>query len=344
MSWYNTAGACPAFVLFSKVRYIRNIAKQNFHPLTDSKKNADSFSRAESVLKKNGFRQEKLLQGVNSAILSLAEKQFIERDIVYTDKQRALYLNEPCSLIVSLGGENLITISSIVSGLSVDEAKNIASGAEELLDREISLAYSDKIGYLSPICSQSGSGLCFSAALYLPSLRLCNNFGRMCSAAQKFGMTLSPMLSSDGNPGDIYIISHTPHYLACENSSAAYFSDTVSAFVEKEKNTLLSLFNDRLDTLLNNAYRALGAMLYSRSISECEMLKYLSTVRLYLSVAQSADKGLPDLTALNYLSAEGLNCSVISSSKSKCNTQSECDSARASLIRSYIEHKSEVSG
>ncbi len=343
MSWYNTAGLCPAFVLFSKVRYIRNIAKQNFYPLTDLKKTADSFSKAEAVLKKNGFRQEKLLPSVNSAILSLAEKQFIERDIVYTEKQRAIYLNEPCNLIVSLGGDNFITITSIVSGLSVDEAKNIASGAEELLDREISFAYSDKIGYLSPICSESGSGLCFSAALYLPSLRLCNNFGMICSAIQKSGMSISPMLSSGGNSGDIYIISHTPHYLACEASSAAYFSDTVSAIAEQEKNTLLSIFKEHFDTLCNNAYRALGAMLYSRKLSEYEMLKYLSTIRLYLSVAQNTDKELPDLTALNYLSAEGLSCSVISSTKSKCNTQSECDTARASLIRAYIEHKNEVS-
>ena len=176
MSWYTSTGSSPNHVLFSKVRYIRNEAKRSFYHLLDSKRAQETLNKLNSLLTSNGFRGETIAQGISPALLSLCEKQFIERDFAYSDRPRALYLNEPCNLLVAVGGRELISISSVTSGLSVIEAENMASKAEELIDREITFAYNDKLGYLSPSPECTGSGLYFSAALYLPSLRLCKGF------------------------------------------------------------------------------------------------------------------------------------------------------------------------
>ncbi len=338
MPWFNTQGACPEFVLYSKVRYIRNIAKQNFYPVADSKKNAESIARIESVLSKNGFRQEKLAHSVTPALLALAEKQFIERELVYTEHTRALYLNEPCSLIVSLGGYDLLTVSSIVAGLSVSEAKNIASGAEELIDREVEFAYSESLGYLSPSPRSTGSGLCFSACLYLPSLRLAGS----CSLSLcllSLGMSLSPMFTHKDNAGDLYILSYTPHHLCCEDSAASFFSNTVTWLADRERASLLALYSEQVTALDEQAARALGALLYSRSLGEAELLSYLSLIRLALILSQDKSSCLPKLSTLNYLVAEGLSASV--SASRKCSSMTECDISRASLVKDYISHKAD---
>lgn len=340
MSWYNTQGPCPNFVLFSKVRYTRNIAKQSFCPTSDSKRRDETLSKLEAILQKNGFRGEKVLSGVTPALLSLGEKQFVERDFIYSDKPRALYLNEPCNLLVALGGENYLSISSVVAGLSVGEARNMASGAEEMIDGEIAFAYNEKIGYLSPEIRECGSGISFSALLYLPSVRLFDNERHYTHFLR--GMSLCPAFTHKGNPGDLYLLKYSPHFLSDENSAAAYFESTVASIADYEKNKLLSSFKDSQRELYSRARRAYGSLLYSDPITESEMLESLSQIRLFHCISPETNTSLLPLDALNYLSCEGLNCSVITSSKEPCTSQGECDSARSRFIVSYIEHKNEV--
>jgi len=342
MSWYNTQGPCQNHVLFSKVKYVRNVEKQNFYPLADSKRSADTFTKLDAILQKNGFRSEKITSGVTPYVLSLAERQFIERDFVYSDKPRALYVNDPCNLLVSLGGDNYVTVSSVVSGLNVNEARNMASGAEELIDGEIAFTYSESVGYLSPSPSECGSGVVFSSAIYLPSIRLSGQTNPLLSSLHAIGMSLSPMFAEEDNPGDIYILSYSPHYLCDEGAAAEHFAQTVLSISENEKTRICMTAKDNDKNIFTTALKALGILTYSDVLSESEMLSLLSDIRLCVCTAQNKTDALPGIQTLNYLVAEGLNCSVIVSSKEGCASQTDCDRARAKLVSSYIKHKNEV--
>ena len=344
MSWYTATGSSPNHVLFSKVRYIRNEAKRNFYHLLDSKRAQETLNKLNSLLTSNGFRGESVAQGISSALLSLFEKQFIERDFVQSDRPRALYLNEPCNLLVAVGGRDLISISSVTSGLSVIEAENMASKAEELIDREITFAYNDKLGYLSPSPECTGSGLYFSAALYLPSLRLCKSFDILQKIIASRGLSLSPMFSYSECRSDIYVLSYTPYYLADEDAATVFFSDAVSAIVEHEKAQISISLGERDKIIYENARRSLGTLLYAESVSEEEMLERLSDIRLALCIQKdNTPKDLPSVQDINYLCAEGLSASVTASAKEGCESMERCNALRASLIKRYINHKNEVS-
>ena len=342
MSWYTTLGSSPDHVLFSKVRYIRNEAKRNFYHMLDSKRAQETLNKLNSLLTSNGFRGEAVTQGISPAMLSLCEKQLIESDFAKSDRPRALYLNEPCNLVVAIGGRDLISISSVTSGLSVIEAENMASKAEELIDRELTFAYNDKIGYLSPAPSSVGSGLTFSAALYLPSLKQIG-FEKVRQGLAMHSISLFPMFLSTADRSDLYILSYTPHFLANEDAATVFFSDTVSGVVAKEKERIGIIFREQDKIIYERARRALGYLLYSESITEGEMLEKLSEIRLSLCISKdSASKELPGVQDINYLCAEGLNSSVTASAKERCATQEDCDILRAELIKKYINHKSEA--
>ena len=243
--------------------------------------------------------------------------------------------------MIALGGENFISISSITSGLSVIEAKNMSSEAEEMLDRELQFAYCEKIGYLSHRISDCGSGMILSAALYLPSLRH-KSLSKLKQELEVSGMSLQPM-HTDTNTGDTYLISYTPHFLADEDQASVFFSDTVLRIVENEKATLLKHYDGKSKDVYDSARRALGTLKFCESMREDEMLSLLSTIRLaYCLNTDIKEKSLPNVQALNFLSAEGLNASVISSTKEVCSSMEECDIARSTLIKRYIESKSEV--
>lgn len=341
MSWYNTQGTGPSYILFSKVRYTRNIAKQSFPHILDGKRTEDATARLDTLLTSNGFRGEGTVSGATPAMLSLAERHLVERDFVYSERRRALYLNDPCNLVIAIGGDDFISISSVVSGLSVLEAKNMASEAEDMIDREIAFAYSDNIGYLSPNIADCGSGLTFSALLYLPSLRLICAVEEMQKALISHGMTLFPTFT--GAKGDLYTLSYTPHHLADEDRAAVHFSDTVSSIIEKEKKELGMIFSGKGKIIYAEARRALGTLLYCESISEDELLTCLSSIRLCLCLSSETQaQSLPSLTELNFLCAEGLSASIVATAKEPCASIEDCNTERASLVRRYIQHKSEV--
>ena len=343
MSWYNSTGPMQTHVLYTKVKYVRNPKDTNFYHISDQKRADELFSRLKVTLEGNGFRGENVSDKGTVYLLSLAEKQLAEHDFVYSDRPRALYFNEPCNLTVALGGDNYISISSTAAGLALKEAHNMSTGAEELIDREIPFAYSDRLGYLSPNISECGSGATFSSALYLPSLRLLGDAARRMLSLTSLNMTLSPMMQNEGNGGDVYLLSYSPHYLSDEESAVAHFTNTVTCLVEKEETILSTLFKERKKLLYDKARRALGTLLYSESISENEMLSLLSDIRLYHSVNKCAPVALPHLSDLNYLTVEGLNASMLLSSGEKCNSIEELNCLRATLIKKYLNEKTEVS-
>ena len=299
------------------------------------------MNKLDKILTSNGFSGESTVSGVNPAILSLAERQLVERDFVYSDRPRALYLNDPCNLVIAIGGEELISISSVAAGLSVIEAKNKASEAEETIDREMSFAYSENIGYLSPNIANCGSGITFSVALYLPSLRLENSAEQIKSDLSSLGMSLTEMFTHECV--DLYVLSYTPHYLADEDSAAVHFSDTVASIAEKEKSRLGIIFSGKGKIIYDAARRSFGALLYCESMGEGEMLSHLCSIRLSHCICpESGASTLPQITDINFLTAEGLCASVTATSKEVCASLSDCERMRASLISKYIDHKSEV--
>lgn len=341
MSWYNTPGPYNNYVLFSKVRYVRNLSKQNFPHRLDTKRAEETLLKLDTLLSSNGFRGENIACGVTPTILSLSERQLVEYDFAYSEHRRALYLNDPCNLVIAIGGEDFISISSVVPGLSVIEAKNMASEAEDMIDREFSFAYIDNVGYLTANVSDCGSGFTISAAIYLPSLRLANSLEKVRRRLSIAGMTLAPMFN--GAVGDLYILSYTPHYLSDEDATTVHFSDTVVSLIEKEKSDLGMFFSGKGKIIYADARRALGSLLYSESVSECEMLTHLSSIRLcHCLSAEAKPNSLPSISELNYLTAEGLNASVIVLSREGCASIEECEAERSSLISGYIQHNSEV--
>lgn len=330
-------------VLYTKVKYVRNPKDTNFYHISDQKRADELFSRLKITLEGNGFHGENTSDRATVYLLSLAEKQIAERDFVYSDRPRALFFNEPCNLTVALGGDNYISISSTAAGLGMREAHNMSTGAEELIDREIPFAYSDRLGYLSPNISECGSGATYSSAIFLPSLRLLGDAARRMLSLTSLNMTLSPMMQTESNSGDIYLLSYSPHYLSDEESAVAHFMNTVTRLVEKEETILSTLFKERKKLAHDKAGRAVGILLYSESISEGEMLSLLSDIRLYHSINKSTQSTLPQISDLNYLTVEGLNASCILSSGEKCNSIDDCDCIRAALIKKYLKEKTEVS-
>ena len=244
MSWFNTLGAYPERILYSRARYLRNISKLAFGNTVDRTKLTGVFSKIEKVLCSGGFRGERLPMGAHPSVLALAEKQFIDADLVFSEGARSVYFNEPCNLTVAIGGRDLISIQSILPGRAIAEAKNSAAVAEEMLDSELGFAYSESIGYLCERPELCGSGMQLSACLFMPSLRLLGTLDRTRQKLFCRGVMLSPLLSVEGGAGDLYTVCYTPPHLADEQGAVTFFDSLLGELDTLEKSNERMLFPD----------------------------------------------------------------------------------------------------
>lgn len=336
MSWFNTIGPCSEYVLLSKVKYIRNISNMPFCKLAEPQRVEEIFKSVDKILVGNGFKCEKVAGGLNVQVISLAEKHLANADFATSELDRSIYLNEPCNLSVALGGKELITIQSVMAGRAISEARNIASVAEELLDKELDFAYNEKIGYLSADPRRCGSGTEFSSVIYLPSLRRDNDYNPGIDTALS-DIGLEPLFKYAENVGDLYLLTYSPKYLSDESASAEYFSRIIDKIASDERKREKMMFANAENDICNTAFRALGILLHTRRLGECEMLSLLSDIRLCRVLCGAHDiDGLPDIAELNFMIAEGLNSSIFLSSGQSCASAEECDEKRAQFTSKYI--------
>jgi len=335
MSWYTTEGNRPHHVIYTQTKYIRNLSSLAFAS-PDLKQLECEMQKIDKVMTENGFKRENIPDGVCPLALSLAEKGFVGAEFCRTENIRALYLNEPCNLAVSVGEEELITIRSILSGLAVSESKNIAAGAEELLDGEFEFAYSDRYGYLSSSPRNIGSGTELSALLYLPALSVSHRIEGVRETCGSVGARLRQAFSHKDNAGHLYKLSYIPKHSADEEKEVALFSSLVEKIIDCEKDLERIIFSGQNKIITDRAMRAVGILSYATLISEEELLSLLSDIRLSLALGAELDGVKIDCIKLGEILAECLNASVIAGSSLPCTDLEECNALRAGRIKEIL--------
>ena len=334
MSWYDTEGKCPYNAVFSKTRYTRNLAGIPFPRRAGEKFIEPYLSRIEALLIKNGFRKESFASSESPYLLSLAEKGFADADIISGQGDRAVYFNEPCSLAVAVGGRDLISICSLLSGKALADTRNIASGAEELLDSEFEFAYTDHAGYISSIPSKCGSGADFSVMLYLPALSELGEIHKKSLLCRRESATLSRAFVY--SEGDLFTVSHSPSHKQSETLAAEGFEALIDKLIEEERTLERIIFAEKSKIIIEKAWRAFGTLLYAKSLEEKELLALSSCIRFALS-ATDGQADLPPIAIkeLNYLLGEGLNASVVAR-KPNCSSLEDCNRERAATVSELL--------
>jgi len=341
MAWYFSDQSSYRHVLWTKTEYIRNLAALPFRR-ADSDGERELISRADALLAGNGFRKDETVGERRLHMQSLAEKQLIEPSDC---DDGTVYFNEPCNLSITLGGKNFITIRSVTYGSSVTESLSLASGAEEMLDREFPFSYDPKIGYLAPDIRDAGSCCSFSAALFLPAMA---KLGEVERISGQIGATIMPMYSNHGNAGDVYLLNFKPSHRVGEADAALFFDKILEQVIQHEKALERIVYADELYSLSDRAWRALGILTHAREMEESELLSLISNIRLAALLCPDDAPHQFTATIADMLSAECLNSTVALTAEKECTSLSDCNRLRCQRIRgiisSHLTNQSNITG
>jgi protein arginine kinase len=301
-AWFKERGPHDDVVISSRIRLSRNIAGFCFPAaLTyDDEENVkkmivNAFKKLE---KKNDYEIFYL-----DALDPLQKKLLLERNLISQEfslaNNKVVVVRKADAISGMINETDHLKLSSFKSGLSLQEAYKSVNDIDGGLEANLNYAVSLEWGYLSPSLTNIGTGMRASLMLHLPSLVITSLISKAIKTIVQLGVAIKGFFS-DGQEslGDMYQISNQVSVGVSEKEIIENLEEIVIQLVNYERKAKEEMLQRERIVVLDRIYRALGVLLYCRSISAKEAIGLLSIIRLGLTLNLLKGLTLDIITAL----------------------------------------------
>jgi protein arginine kinase len=273
-------------VLSSRVRLARNIKDIPFPSIM---KDSDAENVID-IVKKAVYSNEILsaqfieydMKNINPIERqSLVERHLISPDLAQNTKNGYALIKKDNTVSILINEEDHLRIQTIMKGLNLKEAWNIADKIDDLLEENINYAYNEKIGYLTSCPTNVGTGIRASVMVHLPALSITGQIGNILNSVVKIGIAVRGMYGEGTQSlGDIYQLSNQVTLGQREIEIIENLEGVVKQIINNERKARNDLFTIRRVQMEDRVGRAYGLISNARVLSTQEYMKLMSDVRL----------------------------------------------------------------
>lgn len=283
MIWYKEQNDND-IVVSTRIRLARNLSKYPFPNAMNSEtaKKArqeieDAIMKSNSVLSKEFFVTH--MEDADAvAKQMLAEKHLISRDLL-DKKDSSVMINKDENMSIMLLEEDHIRMQVIMGGLKLDEAYELASKVDDVIDENLQYAFDEEFGYLTACPTNTGTGLRASVMMHLPALTMTNSIQRIASSAGGLGIAVRGMYGEGSKGyGSLYQISNQVTLGLSEKEIIEKVKNIVSQIEEHEKQARKKLLEQNRDYLEDKLWRSYGTLKFARAMSSNEAKALISDV------------------------------------------------------------------
>lgn len=333
MNWYKNKGNEGDIVLSTRVRLARNLSDYPFPArLAENQKMAIGNTVKDILIGDDSFELDFIDMSALSPVetVSLAEKHLISPEFASDTSGRSLLLSKNEDISIMICEEDHIRIQTVYPGLSLEEAFESALRIDEALEKNLSFAFDENLGYLTQCPTNIGTALRASVMLHLPALSKKGAMQRLSTTVAKLGLTLRGSYGEGSEiSGDIYQLSNQVTLGISEEAAIKNLNSIAIQIITQEKQARAILIKD--EDYLDKIYRACGILRSAYKLTSKELMNLISYVRVGVSegILDIPAEKLRSLTVL--LQPATLNTSV-----GKVLTQTERDILRSQRIREEL--------
>ncbi|QNU67541.1 protein arginine kinase [Ruminiclostridium herbifermentans] len=322
----------------SRVRLARNFADIPFSIKMSSKHHTELIKRMQEIISENKS-QTKLMFADISAMhpidrISLMERHLISPDLAETKVNCGAFINEDENLSIMVNEEDHIRIQALFSGIQLEKAYSVCDNIDSIISEKADYAFDDKYGYLTSCPTNLGTGMRASVMLHLPALVMTGYIQSILEGCNKVGVTVRGIYGENSEAvGDMFQVSNQISLGRNEEETIASIDGICKQIIDREKSLRLQLYKQNIYKFEDRIYRSYGLLLNARIISTQECFKYLSDVRLGVSMGIIKDISINTLNDIQVLSQPA----TLQKISGKPLSQDERDIKRAELIRSQLQ-------
>ncbi len=309
MAWYQIPGPGQDVAVFTEISCARNVATLPFPARLDATRARTLISRAAAVLEPNGFHDAGLSDLPRAAAYSLAERHYITPATIILSRPHALFLNEPCGLSVTIGGEDHFTITALRAGLALSDAQAAVASVEKLGDTACPLAFDERLGYLTCDPARVGTGLRLRVTLCLPLLEETGRMHTISRRLSEHGVDLLPLppksnrhttpyaTSFPPSVGYLYRLTMTKTLGMTEEDVLERMTVSASYLIDAERHMRTSLSAIARERIQDRVLRSQAILQVATHLDSEEAIWRMSDLRLGAALGFLPDVKVESLTA-----------------------------------------------
>lgn len=261
----------------------------------------------------------------------LRESHLISSELEKGGVGRGVYLNRAMDASIMINEEDHLRMSTLISGLRIDEAYGRLVEMERQVEEVMELAWSDEFGYLTACPTNTGTGLRLSVMLHLPALAMVGQVEETLASLASFGLIVRGAYGEHSeHMGDLFQISNEVTLGKSEHQILKILEKIVGQIIERELQAREVLMQEARDKLEDAVCRAVGVLGMVRRIDSVEAISLLSRVRLGIGQPWGIALSHPQLSRLFV----DIQPSHLQSRRTADEGPESRDLARASLLRS----------
>ncbi|MCH2114896.1 MAG: protein arginine kinase [Pirellulales bacterium] len=305
--WMKGSGPESDIVISSRIRLARNLADFPFISRTTESDRAE----IEKIL---GGRIAALREAKNTPLETfyvnvgdleevdrqfLVERQLISREHADSDGARAVAIDCAERFSVMINEEDHLRFQVMHSGLDLESAWQKINELDNLIEEQVTYAFSNKLGYLTACPTNVGTGLRVSVMLHLPALVITRQIEKVFKSLQKINLAVRGLYGEGSQAmGDFYQISNQITLGMTEEELSKKVSDVVPVLIDYERQAREFLVRESQETLHDRVSRAFGILRTAQTISSEETMHLLSSVRMGVNLGLIGELEIPTINKL----------------------------------------------
>ncbi|HXA45628.1 MAG TPA: protein arginine kinase [Candidatus Angelobacter sp.] len=227
----------------------------------------------------------------------LVERHLISREHAAKNVGSGLVVNREETFSVMINEEDHLRMQALRPGLQLRQAWTAIDAFDSELEKKLSYAFDNELGYLTACPTNLGTGIRVSAMLHLPGLVLGEQINPIIQSVNKLGLAVRGLYGEGTEAlGNVFQVSNQMTLGESESMIVERLEKVLSQIIEHEENARHTLLEKKPKVVFNHIGRAYGILANAHSISSKETMNLLSLMRLGVDMAlfPGADRALVD--------------------------------------------------
>ena len=284
-AWMSTNAPHTDVALSSRVRLARNLGDipfPNQASLTDLARVAEKVEKAVSQVPE--LSRLEIMRLSDASVLDrhiLAEKHLISPQHAEGAENRLAIIADDESVSVMVNEEDHIRIQTLLPGLQLGEAYQLADNIDDLFESKLDYAFDERIGYITACPTNVGTGLRVSIMVHLPALAVTGQVRAVLSAVSNLGIAVRGLYGEGTEAsGNMFQLSNQVTLGRSEQELIENLHAVTMQVIEQERATRKKLILEMPEQLEDRVQRAYGVLCHARLMTSQEALKLLSDAKL----------------------------------------------------------------
>ncbi len=212
---------------------------------------------------------------------AMKEKHLISQNLIENRDCGAVLINQDESVSVMINEEDVIREQCFEKGLRLQEVYKRLDVIDDELAKNVDIAFSDGLGYLTACPSNVGTGLRASVMLFLPALSISNKMRELMTEVSRLGLTIRGIYGEGSNSeGYVYQISNEVTLGVSEYDIIRSVEDTVEKICIAERDEMEHVFLKNQFKTMDMAKKSYGILTNAVLLNYNEFLINIANVKL----------------------------------------------------------------